>query len=77
MKIIIEVTGKIADELLGIAKNVGFKNREELLTNYVREVILAARSDAAAQQAKREVLSQSSDLDPLIPDHRRPPTIEP
>lgn len=62
----IELPTEVVVELLGVAKSVGFTDSQSLLKNYVREVILAARSDAAANKAKAEVVASSEDLDVLI-----------
>ncbi len=56
----------IAAELLQVAKSVGFKDIESLLKNYVREVIIAARSDAAAQAARANTVASAEDLNVLI-----------
>lgn len=65
MKITIDIPDTIADELTIIVDKVGIGSPERLLKNYVREVILAARSDAAANQAKQHAIEASSDLDTL------------
>lgn len=66
MKITIEIPDALAKELNIIVETVGLGTPELLLKKYVREVILAARSDAAANQAKQQTLAASSDLDTLI-----------
>lgn len=65
-KITVQVPVEVASELLIVARSVGFADRESLLKNYIREVILAARSDAAAVAAKLEVVAKSDDLDGLM-----------
>ncbi len=65
-KITVQVSVEVASELLSVARSVGFADRESLLKNYIREVILAARSDVAARQAKLEVVAKSDDLDGLM-----------
>lgn len=71
-KITIEIPTEVAEELLLVARSVGFADKESLLKNYVREVVIAARSDAAAQKAKAEVLTSSNDLDELISKRQSP-----
>lgn len=70
MKYVIEIPDNVARELKLIADNVGFKKVEDMYVNYSREVILAARADAAASKARSEAVSQSTDLDKLIPGRR-------
>lgn len=70
MKYVIEIPDNVARELKLIADNVGFKKVEDMYVNYSREVILAARADAAASKARSEAVSQSTDLDKLIPERR-------
>lgn len=71
-KITVEIPTEAAKELLAIAKRVGFADCESLLKNYVREVIIAARSDAAAEAAKIDVVAGASDLDALISERQKP-----
>ena len=66
MKITIDIPDTLAKELKIIVDTVGIGTPERLLKNYVREVILAARSDAAANQAKQQAVAASTDLDALI-----------
>ncbi len=70
MKYSIEIPDDAAKELKLIAENVGFKKVEDMYINYSREVILAARADAAASKARSEAVSKSTDLDKLIPERR-------
>lgn len=67
MKISFDLPEPVIKELEKIAKQAGFMDLESLFRNYTRELILAARSDAAAQQAKIEVIARSDDLDSLMP----------
>lgn len=60
-------------ELLSVAKSVGFKDCESLLKNYVREVIIAARSDTAAQVARANTVADADDLNVLISPRKSPP----
>lgn len=65
MKIQIEIPDSLGKELNIISERVGFGSPEQLLRNYVREVILAARTDAAANMAKQRTVEASADLDVL------------
>lgn len=70
MKLLIEVPNEIGKEFESIAKKAGLASAQSLLTNYVREVILAARSDLAAQKAREIAIETSKDLDNLIPPEK-------
>lgn len=65
MKIQIEIPDSLGKELKIISQRVGFATPEQLMRNYVREVILAARTDAAANMAKQQAVEASTDLDVL------------
>lgn len=67
MKYNVEIPDDLAKELKVIARKVGFTSVVDMYVNYSREVILAARADAAANKARSEVVANSNDLDRLIP----------
>lgn len=67
MKINFDLPEPVGRELEKVALQAGFSDLESLFLNYTRELILAARSDAAAQKAKIDVVAASDDLDMLIP----------
>ncbi len=61
----IKVDEAIADEFSRIAQEVGLKDSEALLKNYVREVVLSARIEHAVAQLRDTVVRGSTDLKEL------------
>ena len=68
MKVIVNIPSSVAKELKIVMDKVGIKDFESLFLNYCREVLLAARVEAAANKSRKEVLAKSTDLDNLIPE---------
>lgn len=68
MKVTVNLPEPVAKELTSVIKKVGIKDFESLFLNYAREVLLAARVDAAVNKSRDQVLAKSTDLDPLIPE---------
>ncbi len=64
--ITVKVDSKIAKEFERIAQDVGYKNAEALIQNYIREVIVSARVEQAVTQLRDTVVRGSSDLDALM-----------
>ena len=64
------ITERQFAEFAQIAKKVGFDSPEGLLKNYVREVIIAARTEDATASLKETVLRGSSDLDNLVVERK-------
>lgn len=58
---------KIYNELTLLAQRVGFENLEALLKNYLREVLISARTEVATAQLRDTIIRGSSDLDNLKP----------
>lgn len=65
-QISLKLDQKIIDELSLVARQVGFQSPEELLTVYVREVIIASRIEQATMGLRDTIARGSSDLDELI-----------
>jgi len=65
IKLSIEVTPVIAEELRAITNRLGIKDTETLISNYLREVILASRVDQATLPIRKAIASNSSDLNML------------
>lgn len=72
MKVAFDLPEPVVKELEKVARQAGFSDLQSLFRNYTRELILAARSDVAAQKAKIEAITRSEDLDPLIPKKQNP-----
>lgn len=70
MKVTVNIPEDNAKELAIVIKKVGIKDYESLFLNYVREVIMAARIEAAANKSRQEVINKSTDLDILIPERK-------
>ena len=68
MKVSVNLPESVAKELTIVIKKVGIKDFESLFLNYAREVLLAARIEAAANKSRQEVIAKSTDLDILIPE---------
>lgn len=68
MKVSVNLPESVAKELTIVIKKVGIKDFESLFLNYAREVLLAARIEAAANKSRQEVIVKSTDLDILIPE---------
>lgn len=65
IKLSIEVTPVIAEELRAITNRLGIKDTETLISNYLREVILASRVDQATLPIRKAIANNSSDLNML------------
>ena len=67
-KLVVELPPAVTDELAAIVQKLGIPSIEALVTNYLREVIIAARIDAATASLRETVARGSSDLDSLRTD---------
>jgi len=65
-EISIQLNPKIAKELASVAEQVGFRTPEELLSVYIREVIIAARIEQATMSLRETIARGSTDLDELM-----------
>ncbi len=66
-QLVIKINPNVHKELTAIAKGAGFGSLEMLASNYLREVALAARSEAATLETRQAVAQGSTDLDHLKP----------
>ncbi|HSX52817.1 MAG TPA: hypothetical protein VLF90_00380 [Patescibacteria group bacterium] len=61
------INPNVYKELSTISKTVGFDSVEMLVSNYLREVALAARTEIATQETRQKIAKASVDLDHLLP----------
>lgn len=64
-KISIEIDEKLYKELQIIIKRTGFKSAEDLIKNYVREVLLGIRIEEATVNLRQAIVNGSDDLKTL------------
>lgn len=61
-KISVEIDDKLAKELGAIVKKIGFLSTEDLIKNYLREVLLGVRIEEATSNMKQAIIKGSEDL---------------
>lgn len=61
-KISVEIDDKLANELAAIVKKIGFASTEDLIRNYLREVLLGVRIEEATSNMKQAIIKGSEDL---------------
>lgn len=64
-KISVEIDDKLAKELQDIVKKIGFKSTEDLIKNYLREVLLGVRIEEATSNMRQTIIKGSEDLSSL------------
>ncbi len=61
-KISVEIDDKLAKELGAIVKKIGFSSTEDLIRNYLKEVLLGVRIEEATSNMKQAIIKGSEDL---------------
>lgn len=64
-KISVEIDEKLYKELQAITNKIGFKNIEDLIKNYLREVLLGVRIEEATANLRQAITKGSDDLKSL------------
>lgn len=70
-RISVEIDEKLYKELQAITSKIGFKSIEDLIKNYLREVLLGVRIEEATANLRQAITKGSDDLKSLEVIHNK------
>ena len=69
-KVSVDIDEKLYKELQAITSKIGFKSIEDLIKNYLREVLLGVRIEEATSNLRQAITKGSDDLQSLEVIHK-------
>ena len=69
-KVSVDIDENLYKELQAITNKIGFKNIEDLIKNYLREVLLGVRIEEATSNLRQAITKGSDDLKSLEVFHK-------